>query len=93
MYNLPHNPMNYKSFKCNYIKARVETSRMDFIHSQSQTFQFKIDDRREASTAVMLPNVTAQLPNPNYKEGQAAKWAIIAKRPVSNAYLRNQKLV
>ena len=31
VYNLPNNPMNQKSYKCNYIKARVETTRMDFI--------------------------------------------------------------
>jgi len=34
VYNLPQNPMNHKSFKCNYIKARVEKDRMDWlIHS------------------------------------------------------------
>ena len=31
VYDLPQNPMNHKSYKCNYIKARVETTRMDFI--------------------------------------------------------------
>ena len=33
VYNLPHNPINQKSFKCNYIKSRVEATRMDFIQS------------------------------------------------------------
>lgn len=32
VYDLPQNPMNHKSYKCNYIKARVETTRMDYIH-------------------------------------------------------------
>ena len=33
VYNLPHNPMNHRSFKCNYIKSRVETTRMDYVSS------------------------------------------------------------
>ena len=36
VYNLPHNPINQKSFKCNYIKSRVETKRMNFVQSQTQ---------------------------------------------------------
>ena len=31
VYDLPQNPMNHKSYKCNYIRARVETTRMDYI--------------------------------------------------------------
>jgi len=45
VYNLPHNPINAKSFKCNYIKSRVEATRMDFIHSQSQNLQFKVQQQ------------------------------------------------
>jgi len=39
--------MNHKSYKCNYIKARVENTRMDYIHSQNlQANQFKISQPR-----------------------------------------------
>ena len=42
VYNLPQNPMNHRSYKCNYIKARVETVRMDFVRSQNQNQNFKV---------------------------------------------------
>ena len=39
--------MNHKSYKCNYIKARVENTRMDYIHTQNlQANQFKISQPR-----------------------------------------------
>ena len=44
--------MNQKSYKFNYIKARVENTRMDFIHSQNMhANQFKITQPRITSAA------------------------------------------
>ena len=141
VYNLPQNPMNHRSYKCNYIKARVETVRMDFVRSQNQNQNFKVQPsgggnasfnttagagdtnlygggitanqdllsgsmlstgglqpsaRAAAGTAVDQRAATATTAADGKKAGgpsAISSRAMSANRPVSNAYLRNQKLV
>ena len=79
VYNLPHNPANAKSFKCNYIKSRVESTRMDYINSQSQNFQFKVG-HQPSPTQPQIPLENLAYANSiplNVLENDSSKLALV----------------
>ena len=58
VFNLPLNPMNHKSYKCNYIKARVENTQTDYIHTQNLqpiSLRFHIFVLPQRSTQILVP--------------------------------------